>query len=105
MDYLDLFNESIDAFTNVTIAAGSRVDRKLVDLSSRTGYSLIGAKPKTAHALACEYYQLDWETGKRWKVQTMKTPNMCSSRVPGRVFDDNYFLGKLRDICSQYITH
>ena len=63
VDYLDTFDASIDAFTNLTIAAGSRVEKQLVDLSSRTGYWLVGAKSKTPQTLACEYYQLDWETG------------------------------------------
>lgn len=63
VNYLDIFNDSIDQFTNLTIAAGERVDKKLVDLSSRSGYSLVGSKPRTAQAAACEYYQLDWESG------------------------------------------
>ncbi|KAI0789208.1 amine oxidase [Abortiporus biennis] len=62
VDYLDLFNDSIDAFTNITILAGERVAKRQVDLSSRTGYQLIGSKLKTAQAMACEYYQLDWES-------------------------------------------
>ncbi|KAI0752122.1 amine oxidase [Fomes fomentarius] len=60
-DYIDIFNESGDAYVNLTIAAGARVTRKLVDGTARTGYSLINAQSRTAQALASEYYQFDWE--------------------------------------------
>jgi polyamine oxidase len=61
VDYLDVFNESVDAYTNLTVEAGARVDQNLVDLTARTGYSLIGQKPKKPHEEAAEYYQFDWE--------------------------------------------
>ncbi|KAI0668914.1 amine oxidase [Trametes maxima] len=60
-DYLDVFNDSTDAYTNLTIAAGTRVDKQLVDGTARTGYSLIGAKSQSPQAMASEYYQFDWE--------------------------------------------
>ncbi len=60
-DYLDLFDESADAYTNLTITAGTRVDKRLVDSTARTGYSLLGAKSRTPQAMASEYYQFDWE--------------------------------------------
>lgn len=63
VDFLDVFNTSIDQLTDVIIGAGDRVNRQLADLPARTGYSLIGAKPKSPQAAACEYWQLDWETG------------------------------------------
>ncbi|KAH8101275.1 hypothetical protein BXZ70DRAFT_891972 [Cristinia sonorae] len=71
VNYLDVFDDAIDQFTNLTIAAGERVRKKLVDLSSRTGYSLVGAKPKTPQEAASEYYQLDWETGGTPEVSSM----------------------------------
>jgi polyamine oxidase len=58
---MDAFNNSVDAYTNLTILAGSRVPRSLVDLTARTGYSVINQKPKTPHEKAAEYYQFDWE--------------------------------------------
>ena len=58
---MDVFNNSVDAYTNLTILAGSRVPRSLVDLTARTGYSVINQKPKTSHEKAAEYYQFDWE--------------------------------------------
>ncbi|OSD03731.1 amine oxidase [Trametes coccinea BRFM310] len=61
VDFVDEFNDSVDAYTNLTIAAGARVDKRLVDGTARTGYSLIGAKSQTAQAMASEYYQFDWE--------------------------------------------
>ncbi|RPD60845.1 amine oxidase [Lentinus tigrinus ALCF2SS1-6] len=61
VDYIDVFNDAGDAYGELTVAAGARVDRKLVDGTARTGYSLIKAKARTAHAMASEYYQFDWE--------------------------------------------
>ena len=58
---MDVFNNSVDAYSNLTISAGSRVPRNLVDLTARTGYSMIKQKPKTPHEKAAEYYQFDWE--------------------------------------------
>ncbi|KJA15151.1 hypothetical protein HYPSUDRAFT_194639 [Hypholoma sublateritium FD-334 SS-4] len=61
VDWLDVFDASGDDFDDMTVAAGARVDQNLVDLSARTGYSLIKAKPKTDQERAAEYYQYDWE--------------------------------------------
>ncbi|KZV70596.1 amine oxidase [Peniophora sp. CONT] len=63
VDYLDTFYKSVDAFVNLTIAAGKRVPRGLVDATARHGYSVVGAKPRTPHEIASEYYQFDWELG------------------------------------------
>ncbi|TCD63141.1 hypothetical protein EIP91_005900 [Steccherinum ochraceum] len=79
VDYLDIFNDSIDQFTNLTIAAGARVDKRLVDLSSRTGYSMVGAKPKTPQEAACEYYQLDWESAGTPEVSSMITTSWAAN--------------------------
>ena len=38
--------------------SGSRVDSRLVDISARTGYALVGAKRTDPHAQASEYYQV-----------------------------------------------
>ncbi|KAI0299064.1 amine oxidase [Multifurca ochricompacta] len=61
VDYSDVFNKSVEAYTNLTVAAGARVPDSLVDLTARTGYSLINQKPKTPHEKASEYFQFDWE--------------------------------------------
>ncbi|CCM00964.1 uncharacterized protein FIBRA_03012 [Fibroporia radiculosa] len=61
VDYLDVFNDSSNEYTTLTVAAGARVQRQLVDLNARSGYSLIGSKPQTPAEKACEYYQFDWE--------------------------------------------
>jgi len=58
---MDVFNNSVDAYTNLTIMAGGRVPRGLVDLTARTAYSTINQEPKTPHERAAEYYQFDWE--------------------------------------------
>jgi polyamine oxidase len=56
------------------VAAGTRVDKSLVDVSSRTGYQLVKAKPQDAHARAAEYYQFDWEY-----AQTPEQSSMIAS--------------------------
>lgn len=61
VDYLDVFNDSVDAYTALTVTAGARVNGSLVDLTSKTGYALNGARPRDAHEMASEYYQFDWE--------------------------------------------
>ncbi|KAJ7126814.1 amine oxidase [Mycena epipterygia] len=61
VDYLDVLNNAVDAYTNLTIVGGARVPRKEVDTTCRTGYSLINAKPKTPQDKVTEYYLFDWE--------------------------------------------
>ncbi|KAH9954237.1 amine oxidase [Russula dissimulans] len=61
VDYLDVFNKSFDAYTNLTSAAGARFPQSLIDLTARTGYSLINQRPKTPHEKAAEYFQFDLE--------------------------------------------
>ena len=60
MDYLDVLENAIDAFTELTIAAGARLPGNLVDLSARAGYALNGQKPKTVHEMASEYFAFDF---------------------------------------------
>lgn len=81
MDYLGVFNDSIDAYTDLTIAAGARVPPSLVDLTARTGYSLIDQKPKTPHEKAAEYYQFDWEY-----AQTPEQSSLIASSWVRRVW-------------------
>jgi polyamine oxidase len=50
----------MDAFTELTIAAGARLPENLFDLSARAGYALIGQKPKTVHEMASEYFAFDF---------------------------------------------
>ncbi|KAJ6576638.1 amine oxidase [Mycena vulgaris] len=61
VDYLAVLNKAVDAYTNLTIVGGGRVPTKQVDTTCRTGYSLIGAKPKTPQEKVVEYYVFDWE--------------------------------------------
>lgn len=56
VDFMDIFNKAGDAFTDLTIAGGARVQRNQVDSSCRTGYSIVDSKPKTLHEMASEYY-------------------------------------------------
>ena len=80
MDYLDEFNLSIDQYTNLTVVAGARVAKQLVDTTARTGYSLIGAKSTTPQAMASEYYQFDWEY-----AQTPEESSWIASSWVGQV--------------------
>ncbi|KAJ7912145.1 amine oxidase [Mycena leptocephala] len=60
VDYLDVLNNAVDAYTNLTVVGGGRVPTKQVDATCRTGYSLIGVKPRTPAEKVTEYY-VDWE--------------------------------------------
>ncbi|CAK5274029.1 unnamed protein product [Mycena citricolor] len=60
-DYLDVLNTALDAYTNLTVVGGARVPTKQVDATCRTGYSLVGARPKTPAEMVTEYYVFDWE--------------------------------------------
>ena len=42
-------------------STGDRILRGTVDMTSRSGYTLLGARPRTPHEVASEYYQFDWE--------------------------------------------
>ncbi|KAF8131276.1 amine oxidase [Mycena galopus ATCC 62051] len=61
VDYLDIFNKAVADYTTLTVAGGARVQRKQVDSTCRTGYSIIGSKPRTPHEMVSEYYMFDWE--------------------------------------------
>ncbi|KAK0200982.1 amine oxidase [Desarmillaria ectypa] len=61
VDYLDVFNDAVDAYTALTVTGGARVNGSLVNLTSKTGYALNGAKPRDSYEMAAEYYQFDWE--------------------------------------------
>ncbi|KAJ7584863.1 amine oxidase [Mycena floridula] len=61
VDFLDVFNDSVDDFVDLTIGAGARVNKSLVDAAARAGFSLAGVKPKSQYARAAEYYQYDFE--------------------------------------------
>ena len=75
IDYLNTFYNAVEAFVNLTVAAGTvqlncclcfsdshlegkRVPRGLVDATARHGYSIIGSRPRTPHEVASEYYQV-----------------------------------------------
>jgi len=60
-NFSDIFQEYEDDYAELTVAAGARVDKGLVDTTARTGYGLIDVKPKTAQEMAVEYYTFDWE--------------------------------------------
>ncbi|KAJ7707536.1 amine oxidase [Mycena rosella] len=61
VDYLTTLANAVDAYTNLTVVGGGRVPKKQVDTTCRTGYSLVGVKPKTPQEMVTEYYVFDWE--------------------------------------------
>ncbi|KAH9180229.1 amine oxidase [Lactarius sanguifluus] len=61
VDYMQTFNAAVEHFAALTVGGGDRILRGLVDTTTRSGYSLLGAKPRTPHEIASEYYQFDWE--------------------------------------------
>ncbi|KAH9968000.1 amine oxidase [Russula dissimulans] len=61
VDYMDTFNAAVENFAALTVGGGDRILRGSVDTTSRSGYALLGAKPRTPHEVASEYYQFDWE--------------------------------------------
>ncbi|PCH42764.1 amine oxidase [Wolfiporia cocos MD-104 SS10] len=63
VDFKDAFNDSIMDFKRLVLSAGHRAMNRLVDMTARGGYSLIGSRPETPHEQAAEYYQFDWEYG------------------------------------------
>jgi len=60
-NFTHIFEQSETDYFDLTIAAGARAEKNLVDTTARTGYGLIGVKPKTPHEMAVEYYTFDWE--------------------------------------------
>ncbi|KAI9461926.1 amine oxidase [Lactarius psammicola] len=60
VDYLDVLKNALDAFNRFTIAAGAWLPEKLVDLTARAGYTLIGQKPKTPYEMVSEYFAFDF---------------------------------------------
>ena len=60
-NFSDIFKEYEEAYFDLTVAAGARVEKNLVDTTARTGYGIIGIKPRTPQEMAVEYYTFDWE--------------------------------------------
>lgn len=61
IDYMQTFNTAVENFAALTVGGGERILGGLVDTTTRSGYSILGAKPRTPHEVASEYYQFDWE--------------------------------------------
>ncbi|KAJ7482309.1 amine oxidase [Mycena galericulata] len=57
VDFMDIVNRSLDDYTELTVTAGSRLQKKLVDASAQTGYALSGAKTRDYRAQVAQYYQ------------------------------------------------
>ncbi|KAK0432128.1 amine oxidase [Armillaria borealis] len=85
VDYLDVLEKAADAYTALTVTGGARVDGSLVDLNSKTGYAINGAKPRTAHEMTAEYYHFDWE----YAQKPDQTSWVASSWANNFTFDAN----------------
>ncbi|KZT05137.1 amine oxidase [Laetiporus sulphureus 93-53] len=95
VDYLDVFDDAVGSFERLVASAGSRVPKRLVDMTARSGYSLTGAIPISRHAMASEYYQFDWEFGttpeeNSWLASSW-AHNYTFSPDSGGFSDDNLF--------------
>jgi len=95
-NFSDIFEEYEDAYADLTVAAGARVDKGLVDTTARTGYGLIDVNPKTAHEMAVEYYAFDWEYAQTPEV--LVHPNAAhlnlTDEPAAAIFVDCFILGK-----------
>ncbi|TDL27142.1 amine oxidase [Rickenella mellea] len=60
-NFSDVFNEADDGFSDLIAGAGARLQKRAIDTTARTGYSLVGSKPKSHQAQTSEYYLWDWE--------------------------------------------
>ncbi|KLO11670.1 amine oxidase [Schizopora paradoxa] len=60
-NFTDVFNDEDDDFTSLTVSAGTRLQKGLLDLNARSGYSLVGSNPLSHTAQTSEYYLFDWE--------------------------------------------
>jgi len=67
-NFSDIFVEYENVFAELIAAAGSRVEKNLVDTTARTGFGLINVKPRTAHEMAVEYCAFDWENAQTPEV-------------------------------------
>ena len=74
-NFSDIFEDYENDYFDLTVAAGARVDKNLVDTTARTGYGLIDVKPQTAHEMAVEYYTFDWEYAQTPEVQQFQSIN------------------------------
>lgn len=95
-NFTDIFDQYEQDYTDLTIAAGARVDQNLVDTTARTGYGLIGVKPKTPHEMAVEYYTFDWEYAQTPEVLTISLLLVFwfpANRFPAAIFMDRFVVG------------
>ena len=95
-NFTDIFKEYEEDYTELTVAAGARVDKNLVDATARTGYGLINVKPKTAHEMAVEYYTFDWEYAQTPEVlvQPFAAYSGFTENFLAAIFVDRFVLGR-----------
>ncbi|KAG8943311.1 hypothetical protein FRC04_002935 [Tulasnella sp. 424] len=60
-NFSEAFTRAEEAYGALITGAGERIDNKKVDLTARSGYSLMGERPKDKYDWASEYYHFDWE--------------------------------------------
>ncbi|KIY46146.1 amine oxidase [Fistulina hepatica ATCC 64428] len=61
VDYWNIFEDATNAYDALVDNAQQRVSQRGVDLTARTGYSLLGWKPNDIYSMASEYYMFDYE--------------------------------------------
>lgn len=95
-NYTNLFDEYEEAYTDLTVVAGARVDLNLVDTTARTGYSIIDVKPRTPQEMAVEYYNFDWEYAQTPEVGlSLILANLgVTDGLIAAIIVDRFFLGQ-----------
>ncbi|KAJ7135784.1 amine oxidase [Mycena epipterygia] len=92
VNFIDIVNSAASDFTNLTVAAGARVQKNQTDLNARAGYSLSGAKrADDSHRKAAEYYQFDGGYGQS-PEQTSWVAASWNSNATFNLFSDEELL-------------
>ncbi|KAG6909773.1 hypothetical protein DXG01_015489 [Tephrocybe rancida] len=94
VDFLDVFNASVDAFERLTEYSGERLSKNWIDLTAESTYNLLGYDPHNdAHALASEYFNFDWEYAQKpdqsSAIATSRNSNFTYNVEGGGFSDDN----------------
>ena len=94
-NFSDIFEEYENSYFDLTVAAGARAEKNLVDTTARTGYGLIDVNPKTPHEMAVEYYTFDWEYAQTPEVpfHPLRRFNLTDGLALA-IFVDRFVLGQ-----------
>ncbi|KAH0582443.1 Polyamine oxidase [Termitomyces sp. J132] len=93
VDFVDVFNASVNNFDKYVDYSGERLSKDLVDLTARSTYDYIGKRPRNAHEMAAEYMNFDWEYAQTplqsSGIATARNSNFTFEPAAGGFSDDN----------------